>query len=66
MSLEISSLFWISLEPKSDGPLAGHTKAIGDGPRNLEPRSSNEDDICAVPPSPNYHTYGKTSSFNRF
>ncbi|GFS97862.1 ATP-dependent DNA helicase [Trichonephila clavipes] len=33
-----------------------YTRAFGDGPRNLEPWSSDVDDIRAVTPSPNYHT----------
>ncbi|GFX72823.1 hypothetical protein TNCV_2864301 [Trichonephila clavipes] len=33
-----------------------YTKAVGYGPRNFEPWSSNEDDTWAGNPSPSYHT----------
>ncbi|GFW89105.1 hypothetical protein TNCV_2685391 [Trichonephila clavipes] len=34
----------------------GYTRTFGDGPCNLEPCSSDEDDTSARTPSPNYHT----------
>ncbi|GFW23812.1 hypothetical protein TNCV_4496891 [Trichonephila clavipes] len=37
-----------------------NTKAIGDGPRSLEPRSSNEDDTSAGICSPNWRTLSTT------
>ncbi|GFX45878.1 hypothetical protein TNCV_3607391 [Trichonephila clavipes] len=33
-----------------------YTMAFGDGPRNFEPWSSDEDDTWAYTPSPNNHT----------
>ncbi|GFW77657.1 uncharacterized protein TNCV_133481 [Trichonephila clavipes] len=45
---------------EAQGPPAGvvgcYTRAFGDGPRNFEPWSSDVDDTCPGPPSPNYHT----------
>ncbi|GFY33191.1 hypothetical protein TNCV_1240421 [Trichonephila clavipes] len=32
------------------------TRAIGDGPRNFEPGSRDEDNTCVGTPLPNYHT----------
>ncbi|GFX39610.1 hypothetical protein TNCV_2103541 [Trichonephila clavipes] len=37
------------------GPLCC-VRAFGDGPRNFEPWSSDEDDTRVGTPSPNYHT----------
>ncbi|GFW44780.1 hypothetical protein TNCV_4510941 [Trichonephila clavipes] len=37
-----------------------YTRAFGDGPRNLEPWSSDVDDTRADTPSLNYHTNGRT------
>ncbi|GFV42674.1 alpha-2 adrenergic receptor [Trichonephila clavipes] len=37
-----------------------YTRALGEGPRNFEPWSSNVDDTGAGTPSPNYHTNGRT------
>ncbi|GFY35220.1 hypothetical protein TNCV_5045941 [Trichonephila clavipes] len=42
--------------------LFSYTRAFGDGPRNFEPWSSDEDDTRAGTPSPNYHTNGRTFS----
>ncbi|GFV24521.1 hypothetical protein TNCV_814051 [Trichonephila clavipes] len=39
---------------------SGYTRAFGDGPRNCEPWSSDEDDTGAGTLSPNYHTNGRT------
>ncbi|GFX35054.1 hypothetical protein TNCV_2329941 [Trichonephila clavipes] len=36
--------------------LFSYTRAFGNGLRNFEPRSSDEDDTCAGTPCPNYNT----------
>ncbi|GFW97472.1 hypothetical protein TNCV_4991481 [Trichonephila clavipes] len=46
----------------------GYSRAIADGPRSLEPRSSDEDDISAgilLPKHP-HHTRGRVLSFEEF
>ncbi|GFU68901.1 hypothetical protein TNCV_4882281 [Trichonephila clavipes] len=45
-----------------------YTRALGDGPRNFEPWSNDEDDTCAGTPSPSYHTTatGRRLSSDRF
>ncbi|GFU12993.1 RNase H domain-containing protein [Trichonephila clavipes] len=48
------------------GPLVHpcYTKAFGDGPRNFEPWSSDEDETCAGTPSPRYHTKPRMFEFS--
>ncbi|GFY15766.1 hypothetical protein TNCV_1284111 [Trichonephila clavipes] len=41
-----------------------YTRALGNGPRNFEPWSSDVDDTCAGTPSPNYHTTGTGRRFS--
>ncbi|GFW45401.1 hypothetical protein TNCV_4735081 [Trichonephila clavipes] len=37
-----------------------YMRALGDGSRNIQPMSSDEDDTRAVTTSPNYHTNRRT------
>ncbi|GFV47423.1 hypothetical protein TNCV_4830791 [Trichonephila clavipes] len=39
---------------------ASYSRAFGDVPRNFEPWLSDEDEHELAPPSPNYHTNGRT------
>ncbi|GFT22211.1 uncharacterized protein TNCV_3272491 [Trichonephila clavipes] len=46
----------IALCIRSKGGSTGYSRAFGDGPRNFEPWSSDEDDTLARAPSLNYYT----------
>ncbi|GFS50832.1 transposable element Tcb2 transposase [Trichonephila clavipes] len=64
MPQRCSTLLAVLKESESDYK----ARAISDGFRHFEPRSSDEKDTCAdTPPlSPNYHTNGRTLSLNGF
>ncbi|GFV37255.1 hypothetical protein TNCV_92281 [Trichonephila clavipes] len=46
-------------ESFSSGLVICYTRAFGDGPRNYEPWSSDQDDTELAPRSPNYHSTPK-------
>ncbi|GFY17548.1 hypothetical protein TNCV_3519031 [Trichonephila clavipes] len=50
--------------PRINVPLQSNSRAMGNGPRNLEPPSSYEDGLAHI--SLNYHTNGWTLSLYSF